>query len=140
MRILAAAMATFSGVDLALWLLGGALIGVLVGRWMSGGLRALSTLLGDLIAGTLGALAAIALVGYFVNLAGYSVGGRLVVALVGGAIFVALARGAQYRRTRRPVATPRSEIATPDETSTTPRAIDDTYRADDGSRTPTAAT
>ena len=120
----------FSGIDLTTWILGGALVGVLVGRAMTGGL---TRLLGDLVAGVLGALAAIALVGYFTNLASHGFGGRLAVAMVGGAIFAAAAHGAQYRRPRRgpppgsPVADasskePEPEAAPTDETSPMPTA------------------
>jgi uncharacterized membrane protein YeaQ/YmgE (transglycosylase-associated protein family) len=135
MRILAAEMVNVSHTDLTLWLLGGALVGILVGRWMTGGLRALAALLGDLFAGALGALTAIALVSYFVNLASYSVGGRLAVALVGAAIFVAVVRGVQYKRARRPP-TP-AAVTPPDQTSATPPP-NDAYHADDTPHAPPA--
>jgi hypothetical protein len=121
----------FSGIDLTTWILGGALVGVLVDRGMTGGL---SRLLGDLVAGVLGALAAIALLGYFTHRASYGFGGRLAVAVLGGAIFAA-AHGAQYRRPRRwpPPGTPiAAEDASANEPASEPAPADET------SRTPTA--
>jgi hypothetical protein len=129
--ILASGAITFSGVELTLWILGGGLVGVLVGRGIAGGL---SRLVGDLVAGVLGALAAIALVSYFVDLASYSFGGRLVVAMVGGAIFVAAVHGSQYRRARRPAPPAQSATTAAEDLSTREPEPDDSYP------TPTATT
>jgi uncharacterized membrane protein YeaQ/YmgE (transglycosylase-associated protein family) len=77
---------TFS--DLVVWLIVGALAGVVIGQAMAGRLL---PIIGDLIVGALGGLLLNLIVGYFLDLGPYGLLGRIVVAIIGAAILIAIA-------------------------------------------------
>ena len=96
--VLGAFTVTFS--DLALQILAGAIAAGLVGRALRGGGFGL---LGDLVIGVLGALAANFVVGYFAlfNLTRFGLMGELIVAIIGAILLVVLVRLVTARRTMR---------------------------------------
>lgn len=81
--------------DVALWLLAGAVAGVITGQLMrSKGFG----VLGDLCFGAVGAAAANFAVGFVLNLAQYGFVGEIVVAVIGAMLFVVVARLVTSRR------------------------------------------
>jgi uncharacterized membrane protein YeaQ/YmgE (transglycosylase-associated protein family) len=96
--VLAAFTVTFS--DLALQIIAGAIAAGLVGRALRGGGFGL---IGDLVIGVLGALAANFVVGYFglFNLTQYGLMGELIVAIIGALLLVVLVRLVTSRRSMR---------------------------------------
>jgi uncharacterized membrane protein YeaQ/YmgE (transglycosylase-associated protein family) len=89
---------TFS--DLVLQIVAGAIAAALTGRAMSG---AGFGLLGDLVVGVIGAIAANFVVGYFAlfNLAHYGLPGELIVAIIGAVLLVVVVHLFTSRRTLR---------------------------------------
>jgi uncharacterized membrane protein YeaQ/YmgE (transglycosylase-associated protein family) len=81
--------------DLALWILAGALVGVLTGQLMRG--KGFG-ILGDLLFGAVGAVLSNYAAGFVVNMTTYGFVGRIVVALIGAVLFVVLARLVTSRR------------------------------------------
>jgi len=96
--VLGAFTVTFS--DLALQIIAGAIAAGLVGRAFRGGGFGL---LGDLVIGVLGALAANFVIGYFAlfNLTQYGLMGELIVAIIGAILLVVLMRAVTSRRSAR---------------------------------------
>jgi uncharacterized membrane protein YeaQ/YmgE (transglycosylase-associated protein family) len=96
--VLGAFTVTFS--DLALQIIAGAIAAGLVGRAFRGGGFGL---LGDLVIGVLGAIAANFVVGYFAlfNLTQYGLMGELIVAIIGAILLVVVVRLVTSRRTMR---------------------------------------
>jgi uncharacterized membrane protein YeaQ/YmgE (transglycosylase-associated protein family) len=96
--VLGAFTVTFS--DLALQIIAGAIAAGLVGRALRGGGFGL---IGDLVIGVLGALAANFVVGYFglFNLTQYGLMGELIVAIIGAILLVVLVRLVTSRRSMR---------------------------------------
>jgi uncharacterized membrane protein YeaQ/YmgE (transglycosylase-associated protein family) len=118
--ILGAFSYTVSVSDLTLWILGAALAGVSIGQLMAGRFM---ELVGDLIAGIVGGLAAVGLVGFLMDMAALGFWTRPVVAVVGAAILVGLVRGGgHYRRMHTPASSPLSPPTTPDDSYETPTA------------------
>jgi uncharacterized membrane protein YeaQ/YmgE (transglycosylase-associated protein family) len=74
--------------DLVVWLIIGALAGVVIGQAIAGRLL---QIIGDLIVGALGALLLNLIVGYFLDLGPYGLLGRIVVSIIGAAILIAIA-------------------------------------------------
>jgi uncharacterized membrane protein YeaQ/YmgE (transglycosylase-associated protein family) len=100
--ILAAGTVSLTLNDLALWILAGAIGGVLTGQLMRG--KAFG-ILGDLLFGAAGAVVSNYAAGFVVNMTAYGFVGRIVVALIGAVLFVVLARLITSRR--------RSEVTQP---------------------------
>jgi uncharacterized membrane protein YeaQ/YmgE (transglycosylase-associated protein family) len=81
--------------DLALWILAGAIVGVLTGQLMRG--KGFG-ILGDLLFGAVGAVVSNFAAGFVVNMASYGFVGRIIAALIGAVLFVVLARLVTSRR------------------------------------------
>lgn len=96
--VILALTVTFS--DLALQIIAGAVAAGLTGRAMRGGGFGI---LGDLLFGIVGAIAANFVVSYFklFNMAQYGLVGELIVAIVGSILLVVIVRLFTYRRTSR---------------------------------------
>jgi uncharacterized membrane protein YeaQ/YmgE (transglycosylase-associated protein family) len=96
--VLGAFTVTFS--DLALQIIAGAIAAGMAGRAMRGGGFGL---LGDLVIGALGALAANFVVGYFAlfDLTRFGLLGELIVAIIGAILLVVLVRLVTSRRSAR---------------------------------------
>lgn len=94
--VLGAVTVTFS--DLALQIIAGAIAAGLVGRAFRGGGFGI---LGDLLIGAIGAIAANFVVGYFslFNLGQYGLIGELIVAIIGAILVVVVVRLVTARRT-----------------------------------------
>ena len=73
--------------DVVVWLIIGALAGIVVGQAMAGRLL---FVIGDLIVGALGALLANLVVGYIVNMGPYGLTGRIIVSIIGAVILIAI--------------------------------------------------
>jgi uncharacterized membrane protein YeaQ/YmgE (transglycosylase-associated protein family) len=86
--------------DVALWILAGAVIGVIVGQLMrTKGFG----VFGDLLFGAIGAALANFIANFFLNMGQYGFLGRLIVAAIGSIILTVLARLATFRRGRAEV-------------------------------------
>jgi uncharacterized membrane protein YeaQ/YmgE (transglycosylase-associated protein family) len=96
--VLGAFTVTFS--DLALQIIAGAIAAGVVGRALRGGGFGL---IGDLVIGVFGAIAANFVVGYFglFNLTQYGLMGELIVAIIGAILLVVLVRTVTSRRSMR---------------------------------------
>jgi uncharacterized membrane protein YeaQ/YmgE (transglycosylase-associated protein family) len=96
--VVLAVTVTFS--DLALQIIAGAIAAGVVGRIVRGGGFGI---LGDLVIGAIGAIAANFVVGYFglFNLRQYGLVGELIVAIIGAILVVVLVRLLTSRRTVR---------------------------------------
>ncbi|HEV8189894.1 MAG TPA: GlsB/YeaQ/YmgE family stress response membrane protein [Ktedonobacterales bacterium] len=96
--VLGAFTVTFS--DLALQIIAGAIAASLAGRTMRGGGFGI---LGDLVIGAIGAIAANFVVGYFglFNLTQFGLIGELIVAIIGAILLVVVVRLFTSRRTVR---------------------------------------
>lgn len=99
---LLAVSVSFTVSDLVLWLIIGALAGIVFGQALAGRLL---EIVGDLAVGALGALLLNLLIGYVFNIGQYGLNGRIVVSILGAAILIAVAHMTRlsdrypYRRT-----------------------------------------
>jgi uncharacterized membrane protein YeaQ/YmgE (transglycosylase-associated protein family) len=84
---LLAVSVTITLSDVVVWLIIGALAGIVLGQAMAGQLL---LVIGDLIVGALGALLANLVVGYVVNMGPYGLTGRIIVSIIGAIILIAI--------------------------------------------------
>ncbi|HEY7781317.1 MAG TPA: hypothetical protein VIC85_14000 [Ktedonobacterales bacterium] len=81
--------------DVALWILAGAVVGVITGQLMrSKGFG----VLGDLLFGAAGAAVANFAAGFVIDMGRYGFAGEIVVAIIGAVLFVVIARLVTSRR------------------------------------------
>ena len=101
---LLAVSVSFTVSDLVLWLIVGALAGIVFGQAIA---CRLLEIVGDLVVGALGALLLNLLIGYLLNIGQYGLNGRIIVSIIGAAILIGVAHMTRLRDrypSRRPVA------------------------------------